>query len=352
VFSFLAAAVGQGSPDPKQQTDLYGSSGGNVKDTAKSKCCSGTLGSLVFAGTKKYILSNNHVIGRMGNAVQGEAISQPGLVDTQCKIPRSVGNFTVASPISDNVDAAIAELIDGTMNAAGTIMGVGTPSPQTAIPAPKMQVIKSGRSTGITQGVIQSYPTEIKVNYSSGCQSATVGLVDYKNQIIVVGNSGSFSTDGDSGSLILTTNKNPVGLLVAGSSTLTVANPIEAVLESLSKKLGSSLGFGLDINLGIKAESAQAVESHASAQNFADLGKLVSALMSEPAVIGIGTAGTSNEPELILYVQKDKEIPVSAMRSFGITVNAQGAEYRGQKTTIVRTDPIRAFCQSDRNSRQ
>jgi len=42
----------------------YGVSGGNVNDITARFCCSGTLGSLVQAGTTQYILSNNHVLAR------------------------------------------------------------------------------------------------------------------------------------------------------------------------------------------------------------------------------------------------------------------------------------------------
>ena len=47
---------------------------------------------------------------------------------------------------------------------------------------------------------------------------------------------GSFSDDGDSGSLIVTNDAshNPVGLLFAGSPSYTFANPIGEVLERLS----------------------------------------------------------------------------------------------------------------------
>ncbi|MBT8395725.1 MAG: hypothetical protein KJN92_02110, partial [Gemmatimonadetes bacterium] len=47
---------------------------------------------------------------------------------------------------------------------------------------------------------------------------------------------GSFSTGGDSGSLVVTkgllaADRRPVGLLFAGSSNNTIANPIDLVLD-------------------------------------------------------------------------------------------------------------------------
>src|SRR5262249_4129945 len=76
--------IGKGSADggPAHQVRNmhFGVSGGNVNDINRRFCCSGTLGSLVTDGANSYILSNNHVLGRSGQASADEHISQPGLV--------------------------------------------------------------------------------------------------------------------------------------------------------------------------------------------------------------------------------------------------------------------------------
>ena len=64
----------------------------------------------------------------------------------------------------------------------------------------------------------------------------STGVARFVNQIIIT--PGSFSAGGDSGSLIVVDGKGknkaddrkPVGLLFAGSSFATIANPIDAVL--------------------------------------------------------------------------------------------------------------------------
>jgi len=65
-----------------------GTSGGNQKDSQTSggtiTCCSGTLGSLVTRGGTQYLLSNNHVLARTDQALAGESIIQPGLIDSNC----------------------------------------------------------------------------------------------------------------------------------------------------------------------------------------------------------------------------------------------------------------------------
>src|SRR5687768_9885516 len=70
----------------RTRNQRMGVSGGNVNDRTSRFCCSGTLGALVTDGTTQYILSNNHVLGRSDQAVAGEDVSQPGLIDSNCNI--------------------------------------------------------------------------------------------------------------------------------------------------------------------------------------------------------------------------------------------------------------------------
>ena len=84
--------------------------------------------------------------------------------------------------------------------------------------------MKYGRTTGQTSGRIYALNASVKVEYDQG-----VAL--FTGQIIVT--PGRFSSGGDSGSLIVDSKKNPVGLLFAGSSLYTVANPIDEVLSAL-----------------------------------------------------------------------------------------------------------------------
>ncbi len=342
MWATFAWAQNESASAPQQQANSFGSSGGNVNDSISGKCCSGTLGALLFAGSKRYILSANHVIGMLGKAQVGDAISQPGLIDNQCNIPRTVGKFTLASPISDNVDAAIAELVTGTMDSTGAVFGFGVPSSQIASPAAGMKVMKSGRSTGITHGTIQSYATNLKVDYSGGCKSTTPSIIRFSNQIVIVGDSATFAASADSGSLILTEDKRPVGLLIAGSDTLTVANPIGAVVGSLSKRLGATLAFqagpGVEAFSGVFEQSVPVKKALLAKQT------LFQRLLSEPSVLGVGVAGSTTEgaPELIVYIQED--LPAPKMESAGITVNAFGGEeFQGTGTRIVKTGPILAF---------
>jgi len=71
-----------------------------------------------------------------------------------------------------------------------------------------------------------------------------VRLARFVDQIGI--SDGSFSDGGDSGSLIVTNDagKNPVGLLFAGSSTRTIANPIDDVLAAFNVTITADPGQG------------------------------------------------------------------------------------------------------------
>jgi hypothetical protein len=237
-----------------------GTTGGNAHDfvnnTAKNTitCCGGTLGSLVTRGGLQYILSDNHILARSDGATVGDAIIQPGLIDTAtCTTggTTTVANLSQfsnlqASP-SQNVDAAIAQVIAGKVDPAGKIIylgasvdanGVpvaGAPQAGTGIPASSVAVgrtvAKSGRSTGLTCSTIEATNISTSVDYTVNCDgTGTKFTVNYSNQIGVIG--GDFSGEGDSGSLIVTQDTtSPLALLYAGSDTDTVGNPVADVLN-------------------------------------------------------------------------------------------------------------------------
>ena len=243
--SFLTSGLADGGANHQTRNQHFGVSGGNVKDASKAFCCSGTLGALLQSGGTQYILSNNHVLARADQAVAGEDISQPGLIDNGCRVSTLVADFTGAAPLGSNVDAAVAQLRPGTMDGTGFIEDIGVPGSTTVAPSVGLSVAKSGRTTGFTTGTISSINTSVSVQYQKGCNSGKKFTIAYTNQVVVSGG-GTFSAGGDSGSLIVTNNSshNPVALLFAGSSTTTIGNPIGEVLTKLNAATGLSLSFG------------------------------------------------------------------------------------------------------------
>ncbi|MFZ2146926.1 MAG: hypothetical protein WAV28_06875, partial [Sedimentisphaerales bacterium] len=125
---------------------------------------------------------------------------------------------------SNTIDAAIALSSTANLGTATPAGGYGIPSSETATASVGLTVQKYGRTTSLTKGNITGTNVIVKVGYSSG-------TARFVNQIIVESNT-EFIGAGDSGSLLVTMDKNPVGLLFAGTSDgkLAVANPIGAVL--------------------------------------------------------------------------------------------------------------------------
>ena len=129
----------------------------------------------------------------------------------------------------NKVDGAIAKAHTANL-LSRDILHIGPPN-GTAAAAFDMRVHKFGRTTSYTVGHITSIATDVTVGYDAG---------DFKfeDQIIIVGDQGSFSAAGDSGSLILERQTNKaVGLLFAGSASHTIANHIADVLGALAVTL-------------------------------------------------------------------------------------------------------------------
>lgn len=350
--SLLVPALADGGANHRVRNLHLGVSGGNVNDRTSRFCCSGTLGSLVTDGINNYILSNNHVLGRSGQAAAGEDVSQPGLIDNNCAIPTIVGDFTTAAPLGggSNVDAAIAQLRLGQMDPTGFIEDIGIPTKAVVAPTVGMSVAKSGRTTGFTTGSIQSINTSVSVQYQQNCGSGKKFTVSYTNQIVIT--PGSFSAGGDSGSLITTNNSahNPVGLLFAGSSSSTIANRASDVLARLSAVLGSPLTFvgtgvagpttlssGSETTPFIRGPKGlmQQLPDRAADRASAVLELYRDSLMATPGVIGAGVGATAEdevEPAIVVYV--DRTAP--GRPQFAPALN-------GVAVRVVLTDPFVAF---------
>lgn len=298
--------------------DNYGASGGNVNDISRRFCCSGTLGSLVTDGKTDYILSNNHVLADSDQGHAGDAISQPGLVDVGCVASnaRTVATLTAWPALGSNVDAGLAQLT-GFMNTTGSIEGIGIPSSVVRTPAVGLSVQKSGRTTGVTTGTVQSINTSVNVKYTTTCGGHKGFVISYTNQVVVT--PGSFSAGGDSGSLIVTGGSacpQPVALLFAGSSTTTIGNPIGEVLSKAGTALGKSISFtgpacGTATAAQPQADSSATQIPHISEMAVAGATAAMRTrerdIMARPGVLGIGvgaSAVNSTEAAIKVYVDE------------------------------------------------
>src|SRR6202795_905668 len=69
-------------PVPVELGSTGSNAHGSINNGKTITCCGGTLGSLVTRGGVQYILSDNHILARSDAATVGDAIVQPGLIDT------------------------------------------------------------------------------------------------------------------------------------------------------------------------------------------------------------------------------------------------------------------------------
>ncbi len=223
-----------------------GTSGGWGNDLANGYCCGGTLGSLVTKGGKQYILSNYHVLeadivmgGNNRVAANGDPVIQPGLIDVNCGASKAqaVASLVLSHSLPrSNVDAAIAEVVSGTVSTDGAILEIGTISSQTITASLNQAVKKSGRTTGLSRSTISGLNGTVSVTYENECAGGMAFTKTFTGQIVIANKGSRFLNSGDSGSLMVedkATNPRAVGLLFAGSSSLAVANPIDEVLKFL-----------------------------------------------------------------------------------------------------------------------
>jgi hypothetical protein len=195
----------------------------------------GTIGARVTDGNNTYILSNNHVYADENQAHIGDHVIQPGTYDGGQSPEDDIGTLSAFQPIvfggNNTIDAAIAVTTPVLAGNSTPSDGYGTPKSATAQAQINQKVKKYGRTTGLTRGSVYAINATLNVEYSAG-------VARFVNQIVI--QPGGFSAGGDSGSLIVVDGKGPnqnhdrepVGLLFAGSVFFTIANPIDAVLTT------------------------------------------------------------------------------------------------------------------------
>ncbi|MCL6559253.1 MAG: S1 family peptidase [Firmicutes bacterium] len=227
----------------------------------------GTLGGVVK--DKKtgelMVLSNNHVLAN-GSSIQevrakaGDAILQPGPYDGGTMKDRigalhryvplvkgeAVSDCPVASAVTrgtnlllnvvkrdyevrlykrfnteNTVDCALCKL-DSPELVVPDILEVGEVTGVSDVRTGQ-KVVKSGRTSGLTSGVVKSVGTTLQVEMKENEK------VWFADQVVT----DMPSKPGDSGSLILGEDRKVVGLLFAGSDKLTVFNRISNVIDRL-----------------------------------------------------------------------------------------------------------------------
>jgi hypothetical protein len=225
-------------PNRQQHRQVPGGVSIGLDFNAVNYSFAGTLG-VIVAGRKEpqrlYALSNNHVLADENRVNIGAGVVQPATLDNGTNADR-VARLTQYVPLKfDNrrnwMDAAVAEF-EHIQDADRTIFGIGKPK-GAATPKLSLIVRKSGRTTGLTEGIVREVRFDVfNISYDQG-------LVRVDDVIVIEGTSGSFSKGGDSGSAIVDPQGRVVALLFAGSDVVTYAIPIGRILRRFKAKIAT-----------------------------------------------------------------------------------------------------------------
>lgn len=205
----------------------------------------GTLGALLVGPDGLYCLSNNHVIGGCNHTPKGQPILSPSTIDVR---PGGAGveqialferldelrSGDIAHVPTQRMDAAIGIIPE--IELVSSFQGDFFDSPsEFRAPQSAEQVMKVGRTTGLTFGIVESkIPSLLPLPYKAKKFSANVNFAEIWT--VVSADGSAFALQGDSGSLVVSQDGQfAVGLLFACSVDGTRAwiAPMDAVLAGL-----------------------------------------------------------------------------------------------------------------------
>lgn len=203
----------------------------------------GTLGAVVYDRNsgEPFALSNWHVLHRTGGQL-GDLIVQPGVFDNSDTNENILGKLT-RSHLGLAGDCAIGSIEGRSFDEE--ILELGVRPRRVAKGTLGDTVVKSGRTTGVTFGVIQRIEVVTKLNYGGDVGLQEIGGFEIGPDPQRPGPQGEVSMGGDSGSLWLVhENGRPtdiaVGLHFAGETDPdpqaehAVACNIHSVLDKLN----------------------------------------------------------------------------------------------------------------------
>jgi len=191
----------------------------------------GTLGAVLGPASSPRLLSNSHVLANSGHATIGDAILYPGVADDGHAPKNVVGTLTQVIPFMaggqfvNRMDVAVATVDPQRLADLQTrIPGLGITPTATTLPKRGMTVVKVGRTTGLTRGVVNDINFRFVLPYDDGSQ------VGYLDQVFCT----RYSQGGDSGSLVLDDATHlAVGLHFAGAQGGSVFSPIRPILKAV-----------------------------------------------------------------------------------------------------------------------
>lgn len=217
----------------KHRPVIHGVSCGHPDITA------GTTGFLYSTSDENWYLgSNNHVLALTNAAEVGDSSLQPAPADGGTT-EDEFGALAYYKNIQDgvNVDLALARVSVGTEN---RVMGIDQKvvgvAGQVAVDD---ELLKAGRTTGVTRGTVDQIGASVNVNYGDA------GTFTISDCIIT----GDMSDGGDSGSAVWKEGSDGLyaaGRLFAGSSSATVHHSFANELATLQQEFDTSINLITD----------------------------------------------------------------------------------------------------------
>lgn len=236
---FAAGMCTDKNKDKDPYVMLWGGISGGPADLINGLYYAGTLGlPMKDAGGKYYLLTNAHVLNPSNGPQQNYLVIQPAVPDGGEPHFNSAGH--VAKVIlggTPTVDAGIV-LLPGNRTQP-LIVDIGAVTGQ-AVAQLNQTVRKRGRTTRLTSGVVDGLDASITVDYGNNYSVSFTGQIS----IVPVAAGECFATKGDSGSAVVNSSNQVLGLYFAEVPTTGrgVANPISDVLTALN-----SAGFSVSI---------------------------------------------------------------------------------------------------------
>lgn len=187
--------VAQAVKDPRKQRQdplMPGISISHPKGTA------GTLGCIVYDRQegRPHILSNWHVLQGEGGRL-GDDVVQPGPFDDN-RVASNRAGVLVRSHLGLAGDCAIAR-IEG-RGVEPKILDLGVAVRRIGEPELGDRVVKSGRTTGVTRGIVTRIETTVKLFYGDGVGTKKIGGFEIGPDPADAAAENEISKGGDSGS--------------------------------------------------------------------------------------------------------------------------------------------------------
>ena len=174
----------------------------------------GTVGGVVYDkrdGTP-YVLSNWHVLHGPDGAI-GDDVVQPGPHDDN-RVDRNRLGRLVRSHLGIAGDCAVAT-IDG-RRIVSTPLELDVVPDRMADPELGDAVVKSGRTTGVTRGIVRRVDTIVQLDYGGSVGSRNIGCFEIGPDPAHPADADEISRGGDSGALWLFTEAGEPSTVVAG----------------------------------------------------------------------------------------------------------------------------------------